>query len=68
MSDSISEKKEAGPPPANVEKEAGPPSPVEPEEKKKREYKDFGHEEEGPSREYFVARFWFLDGLLTPIL
>lgn len=43
----------------NVEKEPGPQgeTPVEtpapeavPEEKKKREYKDFGHEEEKPTR------------------
>lgn len=38
----------------NVEKEAGPPADNAPpqnngEEKKKREYKEFGHEEEGPT-------------------
>ena len=41
---------------ANVEKEAGSkgPSPapsIEPE-KRKREYKDFGHDEEGPTSPY----------------
>ncbi|KAF8587212.1 plasma-membrane proton-e [Ramaria rubella] len=42
--------KEAGTPPPAV-KEAGPadPSPDVPEEKKKREYKDFGHETEAPT-------------------
>ena len=43
MSDPTVEKKEAGPP---------PDEPVQNEpEKKKREYKEFGHEEEGPTRE-----------------
>jgi H+-transporting ATPase len=48
----------------NVEKEAGPTEPVkdtnapstppdaQPEEKKKREYKEFGHEEEEATRTY----------------
>jgi len=53
MSDPAPEK-EAGTPPS-VEKEAGPPATtdtteLEPEpEKKKREYKDFGHDEEAPT-------------------
>lgn len=44
--------KEAGTPPS-VEKEAGPPADAmqEEPEKKKREYKDFGHEQEAPTRE-----------------
>lgn len=43
----------------NVEKEPGPQgeeSPVTdaaPDAKRKREYKDFGHEEEKPTRAYF---------------
>lgn len=50
---------------SNVEKEPGPQeptatpppgTPVEPE-KKKREYKDFGHEQEGPTREYLFRCF-----------
>jgi H+-transporting ATPase len=34
----------------NVEKEPGPQSPTEEPEKRKREYKDFGHEQEGPTK------------------
>lgn len=60
MSDPAPEK-ETGTPPS-VEKEAGPPATtdtIEPE-KKKREYKDFGHDEEKPTRElYFpIAYQW----------
>jgi len=48
----------------NVEKEAGPPadnapqanSNGVPEEKRKREYKDFGHEEEAPTRKSRALR------------
>ncbi|KAF8491111.1 plasma-membrane proton-e [Gautieria morchelliformis] len=49
MSDPAPEK-EAGTPPS-VEKEAGPPATPETNEpeKKKREYKDFGHEQEAPT-------------------
>jgi H+-transporting ATPase len=50
MSDPIVEKKEPGP--AQEPALATPGNGVAtPDEKKKREYKDFGHEEEGPTRE-----------------
>jgi H+-transporting ATPase len=47
----------------NFEKEPGPqgespvetPSVIVPEEKKKREYKDFGHEEEKPTRMFIIS-------------
>ena len=48
MSDPNVEKKEAGPPPEDSSQEVP--------EKKKREYKEFGHEEEGPTREWRVFR------------
>lgn len=47
----------------SIEKEAGPPAqadtPVEEiaVEKKKREYKDFGHDEEKPTRTVFRVAF-----------
>lgn len=48
---------------SNVAKEAGPQgeeSPVvrspSPEEKKKREYKEFGHDEEKPTRRFLPSR------------
>ena len=44
MSDPSVEKKEAGPPAEEPVQQSEP-------EKKKREYKDFGHEEEGPTCE-----------------
>jgi H+-transporting ATPase len=47
----------------NFEKEPGPqgetpvetPSPDVPEAKKKREYKDFGHDEEKPTRTFIIS-------------
>lgn len=49
---------------SNVEKEPGPqgdspaqPSPTAEPEKKKREYKDFGHEEEKATRAFFLPHF-----------
>lgn len=44
----------------NFEKEPGPQGEVT-EEKKKREYKDFGHDEEKPTRMFLISRnvFWF---------
>ena len=61
----------------NVEKEAGstepvkdtnqPPTPTEDAqpEKKKREYKEFGHEEEKATRAYFSPAFYFQKKGLT---
>lgn len=45
MSDPVVEKKEPGPPAQDT------PAAGTPTEKKKREYKDFGHEEEAATRE-----------------
>jgi H+-transporting ATPase len=55
MSDPAPEK-EAGTPPSD-EKEAGPPATTETTEpeKKKREYKDFGHETEAPTRKPILS-------------
>ena len=38
-----------------VEKEAGPPQEPAAPTQRKREYKEFGHEEEGPTRMLFFA-------------
>ena len=49
---------------ANVEKEPGSkgtsPSPSVEPEKRKREYKDFAHDEDGPTSSYFFFPFFFV--------
>ena len=63
MSEPVAEK-EAGPAPDNNNGTESEP----PKEKRKREYKDFGHDEEKPTRMCSMFNFCFPVNFLHPII